>query len=425
MRRYLLVGFLMACSTVTYAVTVYDLRNDWSDAVNPNGVWQYRAGTTDLVHAPDWTGSMIGYTQPVWTVTSTPSPGALCPAVGKATGTRAGDDYAVGDIIMHSNSPSCGNDIDAANVAWTAPFGGVINISGNLWQTGLTTGPLARNNTATLRLNGVTLQTIPNLAGFSSASPASVAVNSLAVHPGDVVSLNVIRDPNSIGYLVDLNLHIVVSNASYYFSHIAAADVWRSTFTYVNTSTLPVTCNTFFYSDLGSPLFLVFGGNSVSSTIDNIPAGGTARRQTDAQPGTSVVTGWARADCTGPVKASALFRSYSGTTPKAEGAVLAMTAPATRFVTYSDQTTGVAWANPSTGIAAVTFTAKDATGNVIGTNTIMVPAGYHSQANMGILLNISSFQGSITITSSAPIITLSLNFEAAPIFSALPPGQDP
>ncbi len=87
----------------------------------------------------------------------------------------------------------------------------MINISGNLWQTGFKTGAQARTNTATLRLNGVILQTITNLAGFSSLSPASLSVINLAVHQGDIVSLSVVRDPNTPGYLVDVNMHIVAT----------------------------------------------------------------------------------------------------------------------------------------------------------------------------------------------------------------------
>jgi hypothetical protein len=100
-----------------------------------------------------------------------------------------------------------------------------------------------------------------------------------------------------------------------------------------------------------------------------------------------------------------------------------MTAPATSFVTYSDQLTGVAYANPSNATAQLTFTAKNAAGGVISSGMISLNPGAHNQANVGPLLGIANFQGSITISSSVPIISLSLNFEAAPVFSALPPGQ--
>src|ERR1700683_3823477 len=111
---------------------------------------------------------------------------------------------------------------------------------------------------------------------------------------------------------------------NYYFAHIASAGPWRTTFAYVNQTTLPVTCNTSFYSDTGTALPLTFNGTSMSSAADNIAAGGLARRQTDAQPSLPVVTGWAVASCNGPVKASALFRSYSGNVALAEASVTAM-----------------------------------------------------------------------------------------------------
>jgi len=210
---------------------------------------------------------------------------------------------------------------------------------------------------------------------------------------------------------------------NYYFAHIAAADVWRTTFTYVNASTQTVTCATSFFSDSGSALSLSFNGSSLSSTGDAIPAGGIARRQTDAQPNLPVVTGWAAASCTGPVKASALFRRYNGTTPQAEASVIAMSVPATQFVTYADQFTGVAYANPSTTAAMVTFTARDLTGAVIASKSISLAASSHDAQNLGPLLGVTSFQGSVSIASSTPIVSLSLNAEASPVFSSLPPGQ--
>jgi hypothetical protein len=210
---------------------------------------------------------------------------------------------------------------------------------------------------------------------------------------------------------------------TYYFAHIASAGIWRTTFTYVNQATVPVACNTTFYSDVGAPLLLPFNGSSISTTSDNIGPGALVRRQTDAQPGLPVATGWAVANCSGPIKASALFRAYNGNAAVAEASVPAMQVPASQFVTYADQTTGVAYANPSLSTAAVTFTAKDSTGKVVGTQSISLPANSHGSQNLGPLFGLPGFQGSVTITSSVPIISLSLNAEAAPIISSLPPGE--
>ena len=211
--------------------------------------------------------------------------------------------------------------------------------------------------------------------------------------------------------------------ATYYFAHIAAADVWRTTFTYVNVAAQPVTCKTFFFSDAGSPLTLAFGGTSVTSTTDVIPPGGTARRQTDAQPGSPVITGWAVANCSGDVKASALFRRYLDGEAVGEASVIAMSAAATRFITYADQTTGVAYANPTASAAKITFTAADFSGAVLVTASVTVQPSAHGAQNLGALLGVGAFQGSVTIVSPQPIISLSLNAEASPEFSSLPAGE--
>lgn len=213
--------------------------------------------------------------------------------------------------------------------------------------------------------------------------------------------------------------------ASYYFAHLAARQIWRTTLTYVNPLTSSVQCNTQFYSDSGEPLFLSFDGTRMSARTDIVQPGGTLHAQTDAEPGLAVVTGWARCDCTGSIKASVLFRSYDKTVtnPAAEGSVIAMTAPASRFVTFSDQITGVAYANPSTDTANITFTARDTQGSIVKTWQLSVPGGMHGSFNVG-KMGVPNFTGSLTINSSVPIISLSLNFESAPLFSALPPGEE-
>ena len=49
----------------------------------------------------------------------------------------------------------------------------------------------------------------------------------------------------------------------------------------------------------------------------------------------------------------------------------------------------------------------------------------HGSANVGPLLGLASFTGFVKITSTIPIISLSLNAEAFPVFSSLPPGDLP
>jgi len=56
---------------------------------------------------------------------------------------------------------------------------------------------------------------------------------------------------------------------------------------------------------------------------------------------------------------------------------------------------------------------------VVGSANLMLAAGAHTQANLGPL----SGKGSVTVTSSQPIVSLSLNAEAYPSFSSPPPGD--
>ena len=80
------------------------------------------------------------------------------------------------------------------------------------------------------------------------------------------------------------------------------------------------------------------------------------------------------------MQASLLFRWYNSEgMPVAEAGVNAATVPATRFVTFAEQGegkngTGVAYANPSDTAALVTFTARDADGEVRASEDLIVAA---------------------------------------------------
>src|SRR5262245_22008089 len=211
---------------------------------------------------------------------------------------------------------------------------------------------------------------------------------------------------------------------NYYFAHLASGGVWRTTFTYVNPSDNFVTCNTSFYSQSGAPLTLSFAGIKSSLIPYNIVPRGTVHSQTDADPTGPVRVGWAKAVCDGPIQASVLFRSFKGSVPQAEGSVLASTTPSTRFVSFSDEKTGIAFANPLSVSSELTFTARNLAGVTLMTKSLTLLGMNHGTFNVGPYLGLSSFRGSLTIVASSPIVSLALNFESAPVFSALPPGQN-
>ena len=216
----------------------------------------------------------------------------------------------------------------------------------------------------------------------------------------------------------------------YYFPHLAVGASWQTTITYINYSAEEVTCRTEFLSDQGSPLLVSFPGlGTVVSRNDVLPPGGSVHEETDVGLSAPLAAGWARATCSGPVKSSLLFRQYdSAGAPVAEAGVNAAAVPATRFVTFAEQAagqagTGVAYANPSDTAALVTFTARDAAGRMLDSVDQTLMPGGHGAQNMAGLFGLPSFSGSLEITSREPIVTLSLNAEAAPVFSSLPPGE--
>ena len=221
-------------------------------------------------------------------------------------------------------------------------------------------------------------------------------------------------------------------STTYYFPHLAVGDNWQTTITYINYSREEVTCQTDFLSDHGTPLMVSFAElGTVDSRTDVLPPGGSVHQETDVDLSALLAPGWALANCTGPVQASLLFRWYNSEgMPVAEAGVNAATVPATRFVTFAEQGegkngTGVAYANPSDTAALVTFTARDADGEVLAIEDLMLPPNGHGAQNMPTLFDLSSFTGSLEVTSTEPIVSLSLNFEAAPVFSSLPPGETP
>jgi hypothetical protein len=213
---------------------------------------------------------------------------------------------------------------------------------------------------------------------------------------------------------------------TYYFPHLALGGGWQTTFTYINYSPLTVSCQTTYFSDSGASLPVAFADDgTVSSRMDNLGPGASLHVQTQAALTAPTVTGWAEAQCTGQIKASLLYRLYNGGVAQGEASVNASTAPATEFVTFAQTQTGVAYANPSTTAANVTITVLDTSGNTLGSTTFLLQPNQHGAANLGPLLGLTSFTGSVQITSAIPIISLSINAEAFPVFSSLPPGDLP
>ena len=216
----------------------------------------------------------------------------------------------------------------------------------------------------------------------------------------------------------------------YFFPHLAVGAGWQTTITYINYSPEEVTCQTDLISDHGTPLMVSFAAlGTVVSRPDVLPPVGSIHQESNVDLNASLAPGWARVNCSGPVKASLLYRLHNSEgVPTAEAGVNATSVPATRFVTFAEQGedrfgTGVAYANPSAISVPVTFTARDTAGEVLASVVRTLSPGGHDARGMAELFGLTSFTGSIEVTSTEPIVSLSLNFEADPVFSSLPPGE--
>jgi len=214
---------------------------------------------------------------------------------------------------------------------------------------------------------------------------------------------------------------------TYYFSDFTFAEHWESTLTYNNYSPATVTCTTNFYGDNGAPLGVPFAQGTVTTRTDVLAPGGSIHDPTTAPHTGNVIEGWAVGTCTGPVQASMLFRQFtSAGVPVAEAGVNGEIAATTEFATFAQTATGIAYANPSpTQSATITLTVYDNSGARLGSGTVTLGPLAHSAANIGPLLGLQNFTGFVKITSTIPIISLSLNYEVAPVFSSLPPGDLP
>jgi hypothetical protein len=269
------------------------------------------------------------------------------------------------------------------------------------------------NSTATGTPNGKL-----DAVGFPDSTSSTVA--TVSGDPAQATGFLLVA-----GLVLGLDTSTPPLTSSYYFPQIAFGGGWQTTATYVNYSQQSVTCQTTFYADSGAPLLVPFGGTPVSSRIDQLAPGADLHQQTTADVATAVSGGWATAACSAPIKASMLYRFYKQGIAQGEAGVNAMTAPATEFVTFAETKTGVAYANPSTTAATVTVTVLSSAGLALGSTVVQLAPNAHGAANLGPLLGLNSFTGSVQITSTAPIVSLSLNAEAFPVFSALPPGDLP
>lgn len=211
--------------TSTAAVTTNDLKADWSETQNPNGVWSYRHGSALLPRTGCWStncgSSELTNCQPAWASGDVcPTSGGnspILPAVFKVAPNNWNRDFQTGDIVMHSWDPDNGGTNGEGNITWTAPNASFVTISGGVWEASF----LGRGNHWSLFHNATLLTEgdIYDGDAYSRATPFDLALGSggiavlrnIAVNQGDVIKLQITKT-SFYGDMAGVNLKVVASD---------------------------------------------------------------------------------------------------------------------------------------------------------------------------------------------------------------------
>jgi hypothetical protein len=195
------VFFLAQASAQTW-----DLKNDWSDTNNPNGVWEYTDGggnvLTSSFNSPN---NDFAPPQQMWG--SLVFSGAGGPNIFRSVSTAGG--WQAGDIITYVSGFAYGFDSSSSAVSWTSPTNGFVNITGDAWYAFGTSGVDWREDDWWLSTNGTVItqsgQRFGDTTSFNRATPflfyqgtgGPSVLQNIPVHVGDVITLNITMDPTS------------------------------------------------------------------------------------------------------------------------------------------------------------------------------------------------------------------------------------
>jgi hypothetical protein len=111
----------------------WDLASDWSTTTNPNGVWTYREGSKILT-AESWYDSLPSAV-PSWEDYYSPTSPETIPAWFLSTSNPLpGLDWTAGDVVVHTQDNTNGAGNGQADVLWTSPINGFIDLAGGVWM---------------------------------------------------------------------------------------------------------------------------------------------------------------------------------------------------------------------------------------------------------------------------------------------------
>ncbi len=210
------IDYLFAHPGRVVPSAVYDLRLDWSDASNPNGTWTYREGANALPLSSAWGTAGFESTQPAWARSGPGSGNTYLPGWFRSlVPTDGAYDWLAGDIVVHSTDDTNGVGSGNANVVWTSPFAGAVDISGAVWRG----RGIGRANDWFLYRNQTLLTQGTLVDGdghgradpfqFAAGSGGTTALRDVDVAAGDTLRLEIVRQ-GAFGDFVGANFTVSV-----------------------------------------------------------------------------------------------------------------------------------------------------------------------------------------------------------------------
>ncbi|HEY1471917.1 MAG TPA: hypothetical protein VGF61_22955, partial [Candidatus Acidoferrum sp.] len=211
----IVVFFAAAIGLPTAKAITYDLKAQWSNSSNPNGVWSYDQGTNPLPFQANWRPGDYSGPQPAWARSADSN--TFLPAWLKLSTTPTQPfpiDMQIGDVGLHTTDTTNGVGAGPGNVTWTSPITGNVDLSGSVWEA----RNIGRSNHWSLTINGNLVSGGDiSAANSSRSSPFDLAsgtggpgvLNNISVFAGEVIKLQFDEtSPDAFGDFVGVNFTV-------------------------------------------------------------------------------------------------------------------------------------------------------------------------------------------------------------------------
>lgn len=211
--KFIVVSLIFVASYLTssvgYAITIYDLKNDFSLASNPNGQWSYVWNSSPITRSDSY--------QTVWREWGyIPShDGSI---MQWPNGLGGQHDFQPNDIGIHTLSMPYGGSNTYVGITWTSPSDGYISLDGRAWDAGFSPG---RNANWTLAIDGTLFAQHTGVYGlyrndlgaqFENNLLSGKTLSSISVLAGEKITF-LTQTTTTYGHLMGIDMSVTFSSS--------------------------------------------------------------------------------------------------------------------------------------------------------------------------------------------------------------------